>query len=145
MAYTVNYHGFEVKCDTAADLLALVNGNGSNAKAATKEAPTATQAPARAEVAKFITKLQKEQRALLHHLATQGTVSRDRLREMVGISDTHQFAGILIGIRKSASGAGISSPVEILYERESGRGPRTYQYRLKGNLKADLKEALGIQ
>jgi hypothetical protein len=144
MAYTVKYHGYEVTCDTPADLRALLNENGNQPKAGSldihvQSAPGSGKAMT---MVGFVAKLQKEQRELLRCVAVNGPISRDRLRSLVGVSDTHQFAGILIGIRKFASGAGIKSPIEIDYVRENGRGPRTYQYKVRANMKEEVKEAL---
>ncbi len=146
MAYKVNYHGYEVICDDVSDLQALVNHNGNQqAKPATvsKEIPDqrATSEPSEG-VVQLIAKLKKEQRDVVRQIATMGKVSRDRLRQVLGITDPHKFAGRLISISKSAAGSGINSPIEILYERENGRGPRTYSYKIKDNVKVAVKEAL---
>jgi hypothetical protein len=144
MAYTIKYHGYEVACDTVDDLRALVNENGNQAKS-DKDNPAHAGHGGQGkstDIAGFVAKLQKEQRELLRCVAVSGPISRDRLRSQVGVNDTHKFAGILIGIRKFASGAGVKSPIEILYERENGRGPRTYQYRVRANIKEEIKEAL---
>ncbi|MGB7553380.1 MAG: hypothetical protein WBM04_03355 [Candidatus Korobacteraceae bacterium] len=153
MAYKINYHGYEVLCDTVADLRALVGQNGTEPpKAATQRSFTApvdnsgddSEATGMAEL---VAKLPKEQLNLLRTVATtHGTVARDRLRELVGVSDTHQFAGLLISISKFAENIGVESPLERVSVRLNGRGPRAYHYKIKDEAQTAVKEALaGIE
>lgn len=144
MAYTIKYHGYEVACDTVADLQALVDLNGDKPpKASVQVGITQTgRDEALTGMAGMIAKLRKEQRELLRSIAANGIVQRDRLVQLAGTSDPHQFAGLLIGISKTAAGAGMESPIEKLTARINGRGPRVYQYKIKDDVKADVKEAL---
>src|SRR5713226_1384252 len=148
MAYTIKYHGYEVACDTVDDLRALVNQNGDKrgqtgqGDASFSREPRVSQGEAARAVAGLVAKLPKEQRDLLRAIATNGVVSRDRLRQLLGISDTHKCAGLLIGISKSAVGAGIESPIEKQTVRIDGRGPRVYQYGIRDGVKSEVKEAL---
>ncbi len=147
MPYNIKYHGYDVVCDTVNDLRALVNENGASpSKASTPKLAVARLRSDNATgVAGLVNKLKKEQRDLLRHIAVNGKVKRERLRQLIGVSDPHQFAGILISISKSAAGSGMESPIEILHERENGNGPRTYQYKIRDAVKEEVKEALSIQ
>src|SRR5271157_3799938 len=148
MAYTIKYHGFDVVCETVADLRALVSQNGSEG---TKAARPARPAPANESVANertgmaaLIARMPKEYQELLRFVVTaHAPVSRDRLRELVGVKDTHKFAGLLIGISKFAEHAKLTSPLESLWERHNGTGERTYHYKIRDEVQAEVKEALG--
>jgi hypothetical protein len=116
MAYKINYHGYDVTCETVADLQALVsqNGNGSERpKVVRREiAAVPEKGSEGTRITGFIAKLPKEQRNLIRIVAqAHGTVPRDRLRELVGVSDTHKFAGLMISLSKFAEGAGVKSPL----------------------------------
>jgi hypothetical protein len=149
MAYTVKYRGYDVACETVDDLRALVSENGASqpktATRATIQDSSEHDGKVLEDITGLVAKLKKEQRDLLRHIATSGRVTRDTLRRLVGVSDPHQFAGILIGISKSAAGSGIESPIEILHERENGRGRRIYHYKIRDEVKAEVKEALKAQ
>jgi hypothetical protein len=148
MAYKIKYHGYDVLCDTVDEIRALVNENGASSPKPNPAKPFVAQlqgGSASSALAGFVAKLNKEQQNLLRHVATSGRVKRERLRELVGVSDPHQFAGILISISKSAVGSGMKSPIEILHERENGNGPRSYQYKIRDDIKTAVKEALAIQ
>ena len=139
MAYKIKYYGYDVTCDTVADLRALVDQNGAKPPkppAQSSKDETATV------VARLIAKIEPDQRELLRCIATAGTVTRDVLRQKIGVADTRQFAGLLISISKSASGIGIESPIEKVATRTNGRGPRVYQYKIRNSVKAETKEAL---
>ena len=85
----------------------------------------------------------KEYRDLLRFVATTpAPVPRDRLRDLVGVKDTHKFAGLMIGISKFAQHAGLTSPLESIHERENGQGPRVYHYKIRDDVKTEVKEAL---
>jgi hypothetical protein len=146
MAYTVKYQGYEVSCDTVDDLRALLNANGASqpktATSATIQDSSVHGGKMLTGVSGLVAKLKKEQRDLLRHVATNGKVTRERLRQLVGVPDPHQFAGILISISKSAAGAGMKSPIETIDERENGNGPRAYQYKIRDEVKTEVKEAL---
>src|SRR5882724_2739860 len=143
MAYTVKYHGYDVACDTAEDLRMLLNENGN------KPLKTAVQSSngsvehgeTTTVVSGLVAKLRDEQRQVLRIIA-KGTISRQDLREAVGVTDPHEFAGLLIGISKSAAGSGIESPIKKLTERVNGRGPRVYKYKTRDDVKAEVKAAL---
>lgn len=150
MAYKINYHGFDVTCETVADLRALVGQNGNGQLKSTTQTQTSF-APVEKHgepsgIGGLVGKLPKELRNLLRFVAqAHGTIPRDRLREMVGVSDTHKFAGMLISISKFADGAGVESPLERVTVRENGSGPRVYHYKIQDDVKAEVKEALAIQ
>lgn len=147
MAYTVKYHGYEVSCDTADDLRALLSSNGNGQPKTGKVAihdSALHDGKALVDVAAFVGKLRNEQRDLLRYVATNGKITRERLRQLVGISDPHQFAGILISISKIAAGVGMKSPIETVDERENGNGPRTYQYQLRDEVRAEVRKALSV-
>ena len=93
-------------------------------------------------MAALLAKLQKEQRETIRQISQHGIISREDLTKLVGVTDTHQFAGIMIGIQKSAAGSGLKSPIETLYERENGNGPRTYRYKIRDAVKDEVKEAI---
>jgi len=143
MAYKVNYHGYDVTCDTLADLRALVGDNGHKPTIVMQNSvqhPAAGQAPS--DWVAFLTKLKPEQITLLKHVSNNETITRERLRQLMNIASPSQFAGVLISISKSAAGSGLKSPVETIDERENGNGPRTYQYRIRRAARAEIKEAL---
>jgi hypothetical protein len=149
MAYKINYHGYEVLCDTVADLRALVSQNGNAPpKPATKRSFAApvddsSDDSEATSMAELVAKLPKEQLNLLRTVATShGTVPRDRLRELVGVSDTHQFAGLLISINKFAKNSGVEPPLERVILRQNGRGPRGYHYKIKDEVQTEVREAL---
>ncbi len=152
MGYTVKNwdgRGHDIICETVADLHALLNQNGTArfqgaSSAPTRTATTSNNSPM--SISAFVAKLPQEQRDLLRTVATApAPIPRDRLRELVGVTDTHQFAGVLISISKYAKNTGIDSPLESIYERENGNGPRTYQYRIRDDMSAALTEALAIE
>jgi hypothetical protein len=93
-------------------------------------------------MAALLAKLQKEQRDTIRHISQHGTISREDLTKLVGVTGTHKFAGIMIGIQKSAAGSSMKSPIETIYERENGNGPRIYQYKIREAVKDEVKEAL---
>lgn len=142
MAYTVKYRGYDVSCETVDDLRALVSDNGTSQPKAVIKDSAVHGGKALADVSGLVAKLKKEQRDLLRHIVNNGKVTRERLRQLVGVPDTHRFAGMLISISKSAAGSGMESPIEMLYERENRNGPRTYQYKIRDDIKAEVKEAL---
>ena len=138
MPYTIKYHGYDVTCDTAEDLRVLVSQNGGKrAKISTPKGGGGGTG-----IAALVAKLQREQRDLLRFVSNNGVVPRDRLIQMLGAIDARQFAGLLIGISKSAAGCGMESPIEKLTERMDGRGPRVYRYKIRDDVKAEVKEAL---
>jgi hypothetical protein len=143
MAYKVNFNGYDIECDSADDLLALLSKNGDKAPKVPDAQQRATVAGRSATpMAELITKLRKEQRDLLRMISVNGPIARESLLKMAGSPGHHEFAGLLIGITKSAAGTGIESPIEKLTERINGRGPRVYQYKIKDDVKAEVKEAL---
>ena len=142
MAYTIKYHGYDVKCDTVEEVQALLGANKPTAAAPNNQRTLQLQ-PATNSVGTLVGKLSKEQRELLRHIVNEGgAVTRQRLRELVGVGDPHQFAGILIGISKFAQNMGMDSPVASTFERENSTGPRVYQYKIRPSMKAEVKEAL---
>ena len=141
MAYTIKYQGYDVTCDTVAEVRALLSENGNKPQSIpTQDNAILSDGASKMDV--LVSKLQKEQRDLLKHVVSHGMLTRDKLRQMVGITDPHKFAGVLISISKSAAGSGIKTPVESMFERENGSGPRVYQYKIRNAVKAELKEAL---
>jgi hypothetical protein len=136
VAYTIKYLGYDVACDSPEELRALLGQNGiqPNKTPLGKEVGSG--------VASFIAKLQGKPRELLRLIAAGGTVPRDRLAQAVGVSDPHKFGGLLITISKCATGSGIDSPIERITERNNGNEPRTYQYKIRDVIKAEVKEAL---
>ncbi len=139
MAYTVKYHGYDVSCETVEDVRALLKEAGTP----TMLEPTAhANGAPRGAIAGLLGKLRSDQLQLVRALSDNGTVAREKLMQMVNISDAHQFGGLLIGISKSASGSGIDSPVETTEERLNGNGPRSYHYKIKDGVKAEVKAAL---
>lgn len=144
MAYTVKYNGYDVSCDTVDDLRALLgtNGNGQPKVASVGTEVSPVHASKMIGVSALVSKLKLEQRNLLRHVSDRERVTRERLRQLVGVADVHQFAGILIGISKTFSGGGMKSPIEAIEERENGNGPRTYQYKIRNEVRAEVKEAL---
>ena len=81
-------------------------------------------------------------RELLNHIANSGKISRERLVQMLGVSDPHKFAGFLITISKCAAGSGIEAPIERTSERANSNGRRTYHYKIRENIKSEVKTAL---
>jgi len=143
MAYTIKYQGYDVTCDTVADLQALVSQNGNDNGKVAKEShikPTHEEPPT--ALADVVGRLRKEQRDLLRHIASNGTVPRDRLFQVAGVSDPREFAGLLIGISKTCTWAKIESPIEKITARANGNGPREYHYKIRDDMKADVKAAL---
>ncbi len=142
MAYRVEYQGHVVTCDTVGELHVLLTENGSKPKTAAVQAAASTPQETASNMAILVSKLQKEQRDLLRRVANNSQITRERLRQLTGITDPHQFAGVLIGISKSAAGSKMKSPIESTHERENGSGPRVYQYKIRNSVKAELKEEL---
>jgi hypothetical protein len=150
MAYTIKYHGHEVACDTPEDVRALLDIKAEKEpklEAGKKNTANGHHGPQgdgepKTVISELVTKLRPEQRSLLRIVATNGTVSREDLIRQAGVSDAREFAGLLIGISKSAAGSGIDSPIKKLTERASGRGPRFYKYKIRDDVKGEIKAAL---
>ena len=144
MAYKVKYNGYEVECETAEDLRTLLNLNVDKPPLTTDKRGNGRvdQGETTTVVSGLVAKLKDEQRDLLRAIAAKGIVTRQELRQAVGVSDPHEFAGLLIGITKSAAGSGIESPIKKLTERVNGRGPRIYKYKIRDDIKAEVKAAL---
>jgi hypothetical protein len=147
MAYNIKYHGFDVTCDTADDLRALLDDRGTHntTRRTVREAkipPAKPNEGANSEMSVFIAKLPKEQRELVRIVASHGPILRERLTQQLGVNQWRKFAGLLIGISKSAAGSGIESPLEKITDRVNGSGPRTYQYKIRDSVKTEVKEAL---
>ena len=140
MAYKIKYSGYDVECETVEDLRALLNQNGAKPPTPAQGVPGTEQD--KTVVTGLVAKLRDEQRELLRVIATKGIITRQDLRQAVGVSDPHDFAGLLIGISKSAAGAGIDSPIKKITERVNGRGPRIYKYKIRDDVKAEVKAAL---
>ena len=141
MAYTIKYLGYDVTCDSPEDLRALLNQNAPPKPAVHTnlfgEEPVTG-------VAGFVAKVQGKPRELLRLIATSGTVPRDRLLQTVGVLDPHKFGGLLITISKCAASAGIEAPIERSMVRLNGNGPRVYHYKIRDDIKAELKAALSV-
>jgi hypothetical protein len=147
MAYRVNYRGFQVTCDTAIEVDTLVSRSAPKVEHPgqpldERKINGAAANGSASKIDLIVTKMQKPQRDLLRQVSSHGQVTRDRLGELTGVTDTHQLSGLLIGISKLAKNAGIQSPVESSYDRENGRGPRVYQYKIAPALEAEVKEVL---
>jgi len=145
MAYKVKYEGYEVECDTVEDLRALLNQNGAKSPRPTVESSNGSNGQADRDervVSGLVGKLRDEQRELLRIISTKGTITRQDLCQAVGVSDPHEFAGLLIGITKSAAGSGIESPIKKITERANGRGPRIYKYKIRDDVRGEVKAAL---
>jgi hypothetical protein len=140
MAYTIKYLGYDVTCDSPEDLRALLNQNVTPSKP-TVHPNLLGEEPASGVVG-FVAKLQGKPRELLRLIATGGTVPRDRLSQTVGVLDPHKFGGLLITISKCAASAGIEAPIERSMVRLNGNGPRVYHYKIRDDIKAELKVAL---
>jgi hypothetical protein len=143
MPYTIKYLGHDVMCDSPEEIRALLNQNGTQPKPATAgvrhtlfgEEPTTG-------VAGFVARLQGKPRELLRHIANGGTMSRTQLLQLLGVADQHEFGGFLITISKHAVGAEIGTPIERTKERQHGNGPREYHYKIRDDIKAEVKAAL---
>jgi hypothetical protein len=142
MAYTIKYLGYDVTCDSPEDLRALLNSTGTPPKPAVH--PNLFGEEPATGVAGFVAKVQGKPRELLRIIATGGTVPRDRLSQAVGVLDPHKFGGLLITISKCAASAGIEAPIERSMVRLNGNGPRVYHYKIRDNIKAELKAALSV-
>jgi hypothetical protein len=140
MAYTIKYLGYDVTCDSPEDLRALLNPNETPPKPAGH--PNLFGEEPATGVAGFVAKVQGKPRDLLRLIATGGTVSRERLFQSLGVSDPHEFGGLLITISKYAAGSGITAPIERTTERANGNGPRTYHYKIRESIKTEVKDAL---
>jgi hypothetical protein len=142
MAYTIKYNGYDVECDTDADVRALLDKTPQSVHPKTSRTTTPTGQRKNTGMDALVAKLSDEQRELLRYVANHGRVARERLRQMVKVENPRQFAGLLIGISKSAAGSGMESPIESSAERENGRGPRVYHYKIRDSVKTEVKEAL---
>src|SRR5579863_9608431 len=93
MAYKVNYHGYDVECDTVEDLRMLLNHNGD----ITSQPAVASNARVgldKTVVSELVAKLRDEQRELLRIVASKGPITRQDLSHAVGASDPHEFVGL---------------------------------------------------
>jgi hypothetical protein len=143
MAYTIKYLGHDVMCDSPEEIRALLNQNGTQ--------PKSTEAPVRhglfgeepaTGITGFVTRLQGKPRELLRHLANGGMMSRTQLLQLLGVADQHEFGGFLITISKHAAGAKIGTPIERTTARQTGNGPREHHYKIREDIKAEVKAAL---
>jgi hypothetical protein len=142
MAFTVKYLGYDVLCDSPEDVRALLNQNGVEPKAAPPVRHTLFGDVPTAGVAGFVAKLQGKPRELLSRIASAGTVPRDQLLQALGVTDQHAFGGLLITISKCAASAKIEAPIERNMVRMNGNGPRVYHYKIREDIKAEVKAAL---
>jgi hypothetical protein len=147
MAFTVKYLGHDVICDSPEDVRALLNQNGSGNSAKTGASVNAVRHTLFGDVpttgvAGFVAKLQGKPRELLSRIASGGVVPRDQLVQALGVTDQHEFGGYLITISKCAASAKIEAPLERNMVRLNGNGPRVYHYKIRDDIKAEVKAAL---
>jgi hypothetical protein len=142
MAYTVKYNGYDVICNSVEDVKALLNDNGVRVDTPVAPRVAAPVSNHPSGVTALIGKLHPDQRELVRVVSDGGVIPRERVMQILGVTDARNFAGRLIGITKSAAGSGIPSPIEKVEQRMNGNGPRTYNYKIKDNVRAEVKAAL---
>jgi hypothetical protein len=143
MAFTVKYLGHDVICDSPEDVRALLNQNGTQPKPAAGVHHALFGDASTSGAAGFVAKLDGKPRELLRLIAVGGIVPRDQLLQSLGVTDPHEFGGFLITLHKRAASAGIDTPVERSMVRMNGNGERKYHYKIRDDIKADVKAALG--
>lgn len=146
MAYFIRYKGDEVRCETADEVRALLDGQSPKAIPPTKSSrhkrqtdPHTAHLSGTNKLAKFVSRLSDQQRALLRAIANKGTISADELRSELDLPSGKHVAGQMSGITKAAKSLGLSSPVHTIAKRSRIHG-RTYAYELQGEAKQQLRE-----
>ena len=144
MAYRVVYKGADVYCDTPQDVDALLKG-ATFSRGGRHEQPEKRTSRTAKGWAKGTANKQRE---LLTFLATAHPVAKSdsEIRERLGFSSNRKIAGLMIGLSKAATKAGLTFDSLIVKEAtRNGTGERHYSYGIAPTAIAEIKQGVGLE
>jgi hypothetical protein len=145
MAFHVTILGHDVTCDTADEVVAVLQASTTTASVSGKKAPE-KRIPR--TIRGWVKHAPSKQRELLKALAASHpvSISDGLIKQQLGLESNRKIAGLMGGLAKAAKRSGLEFGSLIAKQStRNGNGERHYSYGISPDVIAEVKEGLGMQ